>query len=1738
MRYLSLLAASLFAAFALVPCAAEAQVVVSTQAIGGDPRMVVVNSAADKVYIARHAAGNVRVINNATGAVNDVDTSFFGAPKLLAIDPVSGDVTVGIEGGVFFIGGSTDAPVPGAGTLLHGPPFDLSGPLVNIVGIAINPTSGGNEGWMSDTANNMVWFASSRFGETNGPGVNCPGQLAANPVTANIYIAQGCGNSSLTVKTATFPFSAGIGLAADPVAVAVNPVTNTIYAALAGTSGVAVIDGATNTVTTTIASGFSSPNAIAVNPSTNKIYVTNAGTNDVTIINGAGNTTTTGIAPSTNPYGITIDNVRNRVYVANLGTNTVSAIDGATNAVTTVTVDSGPSSIAVNSLTSRVYVLSNSAGTLTTIDGRVYTHASISGSNALAAAVNPLTRTAYVALGGSPASVKVINTNNDAVVTTVTLTGVTDPGYIAVDPGSRRIYTSNKSAGTVSVIDGNTNTVVGTVAVESNPGAIVANPVTHKIYVAQPTQGHVNVIDGTNLGAGFTPVAISGSAPTALAVNVVTNKVYVADAASTATNAVIDGATLGVTTLPGSTAAASDVAVNPVLNRIYIARAGAGQVDEYDGAGATLLNSYPISGAASLAASSGTGLVYVANGASSVSVIDPVAVGVSTISLTESSKYVAVDDLSNRIHVSGTTRVFTIDGESAKVTTTVSPITVTAPGLPAVDSNTQKAYVPVPGGSQAIVVKESTSVAQTFHTLGPVAMAGGLVTSMASPTLSIPVGGNYAPSNPGVSTVRFSQDDLYASGTASSGSSSPFTAQLSGLSLGVHYATLVAVDTMSGTTTQSQSGTSGGTNFFLGRPLVFSLLKVSAPSIVTTTLPGGTEGIAYSQGVTATGGTGGNTFTLTGGALPDGLAIASNGAITGTPTLAGVYNFTVTVTDSSGGAGSQALSITIAAGTPVISASTTSISFADTIVGSPAVDQLVTVSNPGWGSLAIGTPGVTGTNAGDFSIVNSTCTGATLTHNQTCTFGVRFTPAGIGARAAVAGIPSNDGATPNKQITLSGTGLAASFLLTASSTGSGTGTITATGINCPGDCTESITSGTLVTLTATANAGSQFTSWAGCDSVTTNQCRVTMNAARTVTATFTTLFTLTAAASGSGAGTITATGINCPGDCTEPIPGGTLVTLTATPNGTSAFQDWTGCDSVTLNQCSVTMSGARTVTARFASLTFFSITLEGFQEAPYVDTQASGTASFTYNPVTRLLSYTYSFNNVSGSFTGATINGPAARGANGPAIHTLPSNVISGSDSVTLTADQETALLAGQLYLNVTMSENPQGQIRGQIDNLGPTAIKALTVSRDGTGNGVVVGLSEAGGVIVCGLLCDANVPAGKTVTFTPNPSSGSLFIGWSGACTGTGACTVTMDAAKSLTATFNLSTGPATVLAVSSTAVYLGDSVTLTASVSGASGVPTGNVIFQDGHAPLATVALDGTGHASLTTSSLAVGSHDLTVMYHGDLVYAAATSPAVQVTVSPLADIPRLFGISTRTQVLTGDNVMIAGFVIQGAAPKTVVVRARGPTLGVAGALSDPTLTLVPADGSPATANNDWQDAPNAAALQATGFQPADARESAIMATLNPGAYTAIVGGVGNTTGISIVEVYELDHPEIPLAGISTRGLVQTGDNVMIGGFAIQGAGPQTVVVRARGPSLGVAGALGDPVLTLVPADGSPALVNDDWQTAANAAQLQATGLQPGNTKESAMLLTLNPGAYTAIVSGAGGGSGVAIVEVYTLP
>ncbi|MBE0528261.1 MAG: hypothetical protein IH629_03540, partial [Thermoleophilia bacterium] len=327
---------------------------------------------------------------------------------------------------------------------------------------------------------------------------------------------------------------------------------------------------------------------------------------------------------------------------------------------------------------------------------------------------------------------------------------------------------------------------------------------------------------------------------------------------------------------------------------------------------------------------------------------------------------------------------------------------------------------------------------------------------------------------------------------------------------------------------------------------------------------------------------------------------------------------------------------------------------------------------------------------------------------------------------------------------------------------------------------------------------------------------------------------------------------------------------------------------------------------------------------------------------------------------------------------------------------------------------------------------------------------------------------------------------------------------------------------------VTVGGTGTVTAT-GGASGNPVVLMSLAAG-----TCTISGT-----TVTGVAAGTCTIAANQAGSADYAAAPQATQSFSIAASASPQRLVNISTRGPIFTGNDVMIGGFVIGGASPKQVLVTARGPSLapfGVTGAMANPTLQLFSGQAMIA-ANDDFGTAPNLAQIQASGVAPTDPTESAILATLNPGAYTAIVSGAGGGTGVAIVEVFERDRPDAPLINISTRGQVQTVNNVMIGGFVIQGDAPQTVLITARGPSLapfGITNALANPSLQLF--SGQTLIAsNDDIGTAPNLAQIQATGVAPTNALESAILVTLNPGAYTAIVSGVGGGMGVGIVEVF---
>ena len=340
---------------------------------------------------------------------------------------------------------------------------------------------------------------------------------------------------------------------------------------------------------------------------------------------------------------------------------------------------------------------------------------------------------------------------------------------------------------------------------------------------------------------------------------------------------------------------------------------------------------------------------------------------------------------------------------------------------------------------------------------------------------------------------------------------------------------------------------------------------------------------------------------------------------------------------------------------------------------------------------------------------------------------------------------------------------------------------------------------------------------------------------------------------------------------------------------------------------------------------------------------------------------------------------------------------------------------------------------------------------------------------------------------------------------------------------------------------------------------LPTGKLLVAGG--------LDSTGHSSASAEldelsiekRAATGSlitsrvgHTATLLNDGTVRVAGGfTSNGDSSTALFSAELygksmPTLLNISTRTNVRTGDKVLIGGFTITGTEPKTVIVRGIGPSLPVAGALADPVIEVHGPGGELLGSNDNWGQAPTSQQISDSGLAPSNELESALWGVINPGAYTVILSGKDEGSGVGTVEVYDLDEAaDSRLANISTRGFVDSGDNVMIGGLIVGGgsaSGAAGVVVRALGPSIPVSDALANPTVELHDENGTAIAFNDDWKTrpdgTSQQAEIEATAIPPSNDLESAFVRTLSPGSYTAIVRGKNNGIGIGLVEVYHLP
>ena len=381
---------------------------------------------------------------------------------------------------------------------------------------------------------------------------------------------------------------------------------------------------------------------------------------------------------------------------------------------------------------------------------------------------------------------------------------------------------------------------------------------------------------------------------------------------------------------------------------------------------------------------------------------------------------------------------------------------------------------------------------------------------------------------------------------------------------------------------------------------------------------------------------------------------------------------------------------------------------------------------------------------------------------------------------------------------------------------------------------------------------------------------------------------------------------------------------------------------------------------------------------------------------------------------------------------------------------------------------------------------------------------------------------------------------------------------------TVNVTVAPngAFVFSPSSVTIRPGDTVRWTwgddfhSSTSGTPGMPDG--LWNSG------VLIQG---AVFTHTFNSVGTFRYYCTPHGlccnmvgtvTVVNASPTPTPMPTATPPSTSI--LANISTRSFVQTADNVMIGGFIVQGTQPKRVIIRAIGPELtpfGVPNVLANPTLELHNGAGALIGFNDNWQTTviggiithDQVQEILNSGRAPTDARESAIIANLPAGNYTAIVRGLSSTTGVALVEVYDLSpDPDSILGNISTRSFVQTDDNVMIGGFIVQGTQPKMVIIRAIGPELtpfGVPNVLANPTLELHNGSGALIAFNDNWQTTViggiithdQVQEILNSGRAPTDARESAIIANLPAGNYTAIVRGVSNTTGVALVEVYDL-
>jgi len=524
---------------------------------------------------------------------------------------------------------------------------------------------------------------------------NSPAAIAVNPVTSTIYVVNSASNNVSVINGATNSLTATVNTGTNPVAIAVNPASNMVYVANNGSNDVTVINGATNVPSTITNPNGIAPVAVALNPVTNLIYVANSGSNNLTVINGASNTLIGTVGAGSNPNAVVVNPATNLVYVANRSSNNVTVVNGANNGVVaTVGTGTNPVSLAVDTATNMVYAANSGSNNLTVINGASNTVAATVGvgTSPAAVTVNPVTNLIYVANNGS-SSVSVVNGATNTVSNTVTAGN--SPAAVAADPTTDQIYVVNTASNNVTVIDGVSNAT--TTVADPNaiaPVAVAVDPVTNTVYTANNGSGNVSVIDADrNVVAATLTTATN---PVAIGLDAMTNKLYVVNS-GTNTVSVIDGGTNTVVATINTGANPDAIAVNSFTNKVYVANHDANTLTVIDGSNNSVVTTVNTgTNPAAVAVNPVLNTIYVANnGSGTVTVIDGASNTVTaTINAGTAPVALAADSTTGRVYVanSGSDNVTVFDAV-ASYSVTVTDFAASHPAALAVDSLTQKIYV-------------------------------------------------------------------------------------------------------------------------------------------------------------------------------------------------------------------------------------------------------------------------------------------------------------------------------------------------------------------------------------------------------------------------------------------------------------------------------------------------------------------------------------------------------------------------------------------------------------------------------------------------------------------------------------------------------------------------------------------------------------------------------------------------------------------------------------------------------------------------------------------------------------------------------------------------------------------------------------------------------------------------------------------------------------------------------------